>query len=110
MQRLKLASVFAALLLGLAYGLNTAVSGGPVGRVVQASISAAQTSADPDSSPIPAGCRASVADPMFAGVDMDSSIVAASRLAMCDRVALMSAGAVNRRAGALGLRVARMPR
>lgn len=75
----------------LAYGLNTAVSGGPVGRAVQPSISAAQTSADPDRSLIPSGCRANVADPMYARVDMDSSIVAECRLEMCGRVALMSA-------------------
>ncbi len=80
-----------AMASSLAYGLNTAVSGGPVGRAVQPSISAAQTSADPDRSLIPAGCRASVADPMYAGVDIDSSIVAESRRALCDRVALMSA-------------------
>jgi len=76
-----------ALATILAYGLNTAVSGGSAGRAVQPRISAAHTSADPDRSLIPERCGASVADPMYARVDMDSSIVAESRLAMCDRLA-----------------------
>jgi hypothetical protein len=72
-----------AMASSLAFGLNSAVSGGPAGRAVQPSISTAHTSADFDRSLIPERCVASVADPMYAGVDMDSWIVAESRLAMC---------------------------
>jgi len=71
-----------ALAGSLAYGLNTAVSGGPAGRALQPSVSAAHTSADSDRSRILPRCVASVADPRYAGVDMDSSIVAEIRLGM----------------------------
>jgi hypothetical protein len=71
----------------LAYGLTTAVSGGAGGSASQKSVPAVQTSVDPERSRIAEGCAASVASPMYAGVDMDSSIVAESRLAMCERVA-----------------------
>ena len=80
-----------AMASSLAYGLNTAMAGGPAGRAVQPNISVTQASADPDRSLIAERCVTSVADPIYAGVDMDSSIVAASRLAACDRVALTSA-------------------
>ena len=69
-----------ALASSLAYGLNTAVSGGPAGPPLQLSASAALSSADSGRSVVPARCVASVADPIYAGVDMDSSIVAEIRL------------------------------
>jgi hypothetical protein len=73
-----------ALSSSLACALNIAISGGPAGRTVQGSMSAAHASADRGRSPLLKRCEASVADPMYAGVDMDSSIVSEIRWAMCN--------------------------
>jgi hypothetical protein len=63
----------------LGFALNAAVSGGAAGRAVHPSITARQTPAGPDPFLMPERCTASNADPMYLRVEVDSSIVAASR-------------------------------
>jgi len=90
-----------AISSSLAYAVNIAVSGGPAGSVAQPSISAAQTLADSHRSLDSERCIASVGDPMFARVDMDSSIVAETRRATCGRTALIGFdGSESSRCGA----------
>jgi hypothetical protein len=74
-----------AISTSLAYGLTEALQRGPVDRVAQSSITATRMSADSRTAVLER-CIVSVGDPIYAGVDMDSSIVAKSRLEMCDRV------------------------
>jgi len=74
-----------AIFTSLAYALTEALQGGPVARAAQSSMTSTQMSAD-SHTPVVERCVVSVGDPIYAGVDMDSSIVAQSRQAMCDRV------------------------
>ena len=75
-----------AISTSLAYALTTSMHLGPMHPVAQSSITSTQMSAD-SHAVVLERCVASVGDPIYAGVDMDSSIVAISRLAMCDRAA-----------------------
>jgi len=72
--------------VSLGYGLDVAVT-----RGVSTTIRAGESVPYPDRSLVLQRCVASVADPIYAAVDMDSSIVAKSRQAMCDRAALITA-------------------
>jgi hypothetical protein len=75
-----------AISSGLAYALTEALYRDPVDRAVQSSMTSTQMSADSHIAVLQR-CVVSVGDPIYAGVDMDSSVVAQSRLAMCDRAA-----------------------
>jgi len=75
-----------AISTSVAYAMTTALHAGPVDRAAQSSITSPQMSADSHTAVLER-CFVSVGDPIYTGVDMDSSIVAKSRLAMCDRVA-----------------------